>query len=88
MILGKLRQHIAEIREKYPYMDISITIPSHLPDDYFTIGVFNSSNRSIARRALSMTDLDKCNGNPEELLIMILDKVVEEVERCCEGEGF
>ena len=37
MILGKLRVHIAEIREKHPHMDISITIPYHLPDDYLHI---------------------------------------------------
>ena len=81
MILGKLRQRIAEIRKKHPHMDISITIPYHLPDDYFTISVFDNSIRFIERRALSMTDLDAYNGNPEELLIMILDKLVEDVER-------
>ena len=81
MILGKLRVHIAEIREKHPHMDISITIPYHLPDDYFTISVFDNSIRFIERRALSMTDLDAYGGNPEELLIMILDKLVEDVER-------
>lgn len=81
MILGKLRQRIAEIRKKHPHMDISIGMPYHLPDDYFTISVFDNSIRFIERRALSMTDLDAYNGNPEELLIMILDKLVEDVER-------
>lgn len=81
MILGKLRVRIAEIRKKHPHMDISITIPYHLPDDYFTISVFDSSNRSIARRSMSMADLDAYSGDIEELLIMILDKVVEDAER-------
>ena len=81
MLLGKLRVRIAEIREKHPHMDIYIGIPYHLPDDYFTISVFDNSNRFIERRAMSMTYLDAYSGNPEELLITILDRMVEDVER-------
>lgn len=81
MILGKLRVRIAEIRKKHPHMDISITIPFHLPDDYFTISVFDNSNRLLDRRSMSMSYFDAYSGDVEELLIMILDKLVEDVER-------
>ena len=81
MILGKLRVHIAEIREKYPYIGISIAIPYGLPDDYFTISVSDINTRFNERRSMSMTDLDAYSGNPEELLITILDRMVEDVER-------
>ena len=81
MLLGKLRVRIAEIRKKHPHMDISITIPYHLPDDYFTISVFDSSNRFIERRSMPMSYFDTYSGDVEELLIMILDKLVEDAER-------
>ena len=81
MILGKLRAYMAEIRKEHPNVDISITIPSHLPDDYFSIRVSDINTRFNERRSMSMTDLDAYSGNPEELLITILNRMVEDVER-------
>ena len=70
MTLGKLRAYIAEIRKEHPHVDISITIPSHLPDDYFVISVFDGDTGLTTRRAVSMSDLDVYGGDEESFLLI------------------
>jgi len=68
MIMGKLRACIAEIRKEHPHVDISITIPYYLPDDYFIISVFDGDTGLTMRRAVSMSDLDAYSGDEESFL--------------------
>ena len=80
MFLGKFRKHIEEIRCKHPRLDVEIRMPGY-SSECFTVVIFNVDTLLHAKRILNASDLDSYNGDPEDLLIMVLDYLVEEIEK-------
>lgn len=78
MFLGKLREHIEEIRHKHPRLDVEIRMPSY---EYFSVVIFDGETFLHAKRILSTSDLDSYNGDTEDLLIIVLDHLVREIEK-------
>lgn len=83
MFLGKLRKHIEEIRHKHPRLNVEIRMPSHeyfTFSEYFIVHIFDGDTLLYEKRILSASDLDSFNGDPEDLLIIVLDRLVEKIE--------
>lgn len=78
MFLGKFRKHIEEIRYKHPKLDVEIRMPSD-SFEYFSVTILDG--HLYAKRVLNASDLDSYAGDAEDLLIMVLDHLVEEIEK-------
>lgn len=84
MFLGKLRRHIEEIRHKYPKLEVEIRIAGNeyfTFSEYFSVVIFDGETFFHAKRILSTTDLDSYAGDPEDLLILVVDYLVKEIEK-------
>ena len=83
MFLGKLRKHIEEIRHKHPRLDVEIRMPSYEYSpfsEYFSVHIFDGDTLLHEKRILSASDLDSYAGDPEDLLIIVLDRLAEKIE--------
>lgn len=84
MFLGKFRKHIEEIRCKHPRLDVEIRMPICFSDcfkEYVAVDISDGDTFLRAKRILSASDLDSYSGDAEDLLILVLDYLVEEIEK-------
>lgn len=83
MFLGKFRKHIEEIRHKHPRLEVEIRMagPNYFAfSEYFSMHIYDGDTFLHEKRILSASDLDSYAGDPEDLLIIVLDRLVEKME--------